>query len=100
MIRLKIKYDQIDQTALFKGQKHTFLDLVVFENENGPDQYGQTHTVRQDLGKERRMRGEKSPILGNGKSSIVPAKKPTPATQTRTYMNPPPADNVDEDVPF
>lgn len=95
MIRLKIKYDQIDQTALFKGQKHTFLDLVVFENENGPDQYGQTHTVRQDLGKERRMRGEKAPIIGNGKSSIVPAKKPAPKPDTHTHMN----DDSDE-VPY
>ena len=67
MIRVKIDVTKIDKTKLFKGAKGTYLYLTLIENRNGPDQYGNDFMVVQDLGKEARERGEKGPILGNGK---------------------------------
>lgn len=87
MIRAKINLDRVDKSALFKGAKGTYLDLCVWENRNGVDEYGNSHYVTQDLGKARREAGDKAPILGNGKSSIVPAKKPTPKPDVHTHMN-------------
>jgi hypothetical protein len=106
MIRLKIKFNQIDQTTLFQGKNGPMLDLVVWENKNGPGQYGDTHYVTQDLGKERREAGEKSPIIGNGKASGTVQPTRQPATATKTFMKPAqkpietPADLDEAPLPF
>jgi len=60
-----INVTRIDKTALIEGKNGKYLSLVFFDNKNGPDQYGNDGFVTQDLGKERRLAGEKGPILGN-----------------------------------
>jgi len=112
MIKLKLKFNKIDQAALFKGKEDTYLDLVVWENKDGPGRFGDTHYVTQDLGKARRENGERSPIIGNGteirtarplmQSRPAPAPTPQPP-QTMTFLNPPPEDarpDDTENVPF
>ncbi len=103
MIRAKINLDRVDKSALFKGAKGTYLDLCVWENRNGVDEYGNSHYVTQDLGKARREAGDKAPILGNGKTAVLGKRpeNPSPAKQTKTYMNPPPPRAYDdEDISF
>ena len=103
MIRAKINLDSIDKTALFKGAKGTYLDIVIWPNKNGVDQFGNTHRIEQDIGKDRRLRGERGPILGNGKTAVLGKRpeNPSPAKQTKTYMNPPPPRAYDdEDISF
>jgi len=60
----KLDVTKIDKTALFRGAKGTYLDIVFFDR---PDQYGNDGFVAQDIGKERREAGERGPILGNWK---------------------------------
>lgn len=95
-IRVKIDVSKILKEHLFKGEKGTYLDITLLENRNGPDQYGNHYMVVQDLGKEARERGEKGPILGNGKefgakAQAAPKAAPKAATE-----------NLDDgpDVPF
>ena len=63
-LRLKLDVTKLDKTAFFKGKSGTYVDLVLWANDE-PDQYGNTHSVKQDMGKERR--GEKTPYVGNAK---------------------------------
>jgi hypothetical protein len=66
MITLKINVSKILKEHLFEGKQGKYLDLVVFENDE-PDEYGNDFKFVQGLSKEARQRGEKGPILGNGK---------------------------------
>lgn len=95
MITAKINYSRIDKKYLYKGKNGTYLDLVVFENKNGPDQYGNTHTILQSIPKDARERGEKGPILGNLKLERVPAaRKPIAPPESTPAEAPPEGDDV------
>ena len=45
-----------------------YLNVDIIEGKNGEDQYGNTHMITLDIGKDRRAGGEKGPILGNCKT--------------------------------
>jgi len=62
--RLKLDVTKLDKSAFFKGAKGTYVDITLWENDQ-PDEYGNTHSAKQDMGKERR--GEKTPYVGNAK---------------------------------
>lgn len=86
-ISAKIDVKKIDKTALFVGEKGTYLDVTLIPNKNGQDQYGNDYIVTQDISKERREAGERGPIIGNAK--VREYKKKTndaqpPATKTDT----------------
>jgi hypothetical protein len=93
MITISINVTRIDKTALFEGKTGKFLNLALRENKDGPDQYGNTGFVAQDLGKERREAGERGPIIGNWK--VVGGNKPTPKPQATQ-----PEENNRPDIPF
>lgn len=80
--RLKIDVTKLDKSAFFKGAKGTYVDITLWENEE-PDEYGNTHSAKQDLGKERR--GEKTPYIGNMKPfGSAPARgRDVPASEAR-----------------
>ena len=65
MIKVKIDVTKLDKTAFFKGQKGTYVDLVLWECKGGRDQYGNDFSVKQDMGKDRK--GEKTPFIGSAK---------------------------------
>lgn len=65
MITVKIDYDKIDTSRLFKGAKGRYLSLVLIETPGG--QYGD-YMVKQDTTKEERAAKVSLPILGNGKN--------------------------------
>lgn len=73
MISAKIDVTKLDKSAFFKGTKGVYCDITIIEK---PSEYGDGFIV-QDLGKERRMAGEKGPIIGNWKE--VGTKGPTSA---------------------
>lgn len=87
MKTIKINVSKIDKTALFEGKNGKYLDLVLFENRDGTDQYGNDGFVTQDIGKERREAGERGPIIGNWrdlgdrKPAVKPAAKHEPETE-------------------
>ena len=95
MHTIKINVTKIDKTALFEGKNGKYLDLVLFENKEGVDQYGNHGFVTQDIGKERRENGERGAIIGNWKH--VGGVIPVPTKMDKPV--PPPQDDND-DIPF
>jgi hypothetical protein len=93
MIAIKINVTKIDKTAIFPGERGKYVDLMLMENKEGPDQYGNDGFVAQGLSKERREAGERGPIIGNWRT--INKAKPKVATQSM----PAPAGEESE-VPF
>jgi len=58
-ISINVNVDKIDKKRFFEGKKGRYLDLVLFET---PDSDYGDYMVKQ-----RGEKGEKMPILGNGK---------------------------------
>ena len=102
MTTVKINVTRILKEHLFEGKAGKYLDLVLMENKDGPDQYGNDGFVIQGVSKEARERGEKGPIIGNWKT----VERKMPAQQkpaTKPAAQPAPADGAppeDDDVPF
>ncbi len=67
MIQLRINNDKVDQSSLFPGKNGKYLNLLLFENKEGRDNYGNDGFVVQELSKEKRETGVKAPIIGNWK---------------------------------
>jgi hypothetical protein len=72
MKTIRINVSRIEKSAIYEGKNGKYVDLVMFENRDGEDQYGNLGFVTQDIGKERRLAGEKGPILGNWKEIGAP----------------------------
>jgi len=95
MIVTKIDVSKIDKNFLFKGNKGTYMDLLLMENREGPDQFGNDGFVAQGVSKEAKERGEKGPIIGNWKRVGLgnkPQQKPQPKPSVFK--------SDDNDVPF
>lgn len=93
----KIDVTKIDKAKLFKGEKGTYLDVVLVETPNS--QYDQDYMVVQSVSKQEREAGVKGAILGNAK--ILGRNKPASQTTATASSQPKPSqDNLDEDVPF
>lgn len=59
---------KIDKSKLIEGKNGAkYLNFTVISNKNGPDQYGKTHMITQDVSQEEREAGKRGAILGNGK---------------------------------
>ena len=67
MQSLNINTAKIDKSALYEGKQGKYLSLTLMDNRDGVDQYGNDGFIVQDIGKERRLAGEKGPIVGNWK---------------------------------
>lgn len=92
MIKIKLDVTKIDKSRLYKGAKGTYLDLVVYENEQ-PDNYGNDFSVKQDCTKEDRDNGVKMPYIGNGKRI---GQKAAPQRTTRNIPRAQPSTQVDD----
>jgi len=88
----------VDLNNVFRGDKGLYCSITLMDNRDGVDQYGNEGFVTVDLGKDRRMAGEKSPILGNYKTiGQRPAAQNTAPPPSYT------ADSLDDDssdIPF
>ncbi len=58
-ISLNVNVEKVDKKRLFEGKKGRYLDLVLYETPDS--EYGDY------LVKQRGEKGERMPILGNGK---------------------------------
>ena len=96
-ISIKIDVTKIDKAALYKGEKGTYLTLVVWPNRDGDDDYGNYAGVKQDLGKDRR--DEKAPFIGNAK--IIKRKNTPQSSPPKNYEKlPTAAEMSDDEIPF
>lgn len=104
IIRAKIDVTKISKAHIFQGAKGKYIDITLLENRDGADAYGNNFMVVQDLGKESRERGEKGPILGNGKTvgdNRQQSSQSLPPRQGPQSSRPAPStEGLDEDVPF
>jgi hypothetical protein len=57
----------IKANAIYMTEKTASMDVTLMGNRDGPDQYGNDGFATLDLGKDRRLAGERGPILGNWK---------------------------------
>jgi len=57
----------IKANAIYMTEKTASMDVTLMDNRDGPDQYGNDGFATLDLGKDRRLAGERGPILGNWK---------------------------------
>jgi hypothetical protein len=64
-ITARIDVTKIEKERLYKGEKGTYLDIVLIPTPNA--KYKQTHMVVQSVSKEERDQGIKGNILGNAK---------------------------------
>lgn len=65
-IALKIDVSKIEKERLYVGKKGTYLDAVIFLNDEA-DEYGQNGMVVQSVSKEEKDAGKRGEILGNVK---------------------------------
>lgn len=93
-----------------------YFNLEAIENKNGPNDYGNTHFVKEKATKEERDAREDLPFLGNGKLFDSEARReeqprqerrerPAPRTAQRQQAAPGHAPEhfeacEDEDIPF
>lgn len=97
MITAKINVTKIDRAKLFKGEKGTYLDIVLIDTPNG--QYGD-YMVVQSVTKEEREAGVRGTILGNGKTVVRKGAQSAPAQPQSAPPAARPAASDDEDIPF
>lgn len=92
MITAKLDVTKIDKAKLFKGEKGTYLDIILIETPDS--KYGDDYVVKQSVTKEQREAGEQGIILGNAKivKKAETAKKPDTAKKAK--------EEEDSDLPF
>ena len=75
VISLQIDVTKIDKSRLYEGKKGTYLNAVLFLNEE-TDQYGNNGFISESVSKEEREKGVKGNILGNAKDLSKGESKP------------------------
>jgi len=101
MKTVSINLNKIDKTAIFEGKNGKYLTLCLFDNKDGEDQYGNHGFVTVDLGKERRLAGEKSAIIGNFKDMDKKQDKPVSSQKPGVVVsNSNDWDEDDSSIPF
>lgn len=84
----KIDVTKIDINKLFKGEKGTYLDIVLIPTPES--QYGD-YMIVQSVSKEERRKGIKGAILGSVKN-LTPKNEQKQAPEKQTQQ--------DDDLPF
>ena len=91
MITAKLDVTKIDKSKLFKGERGTYLDIVLIDTPNSD--YGD-YMIVQSATKEEREAGKKGAILGNGKIIEKRGSSPGQPSAPKTF------EEEDSDVPF
>ena len=103
----KINKDLLRTVTKKDGSKATYLNLVLWENKDGKDQYDNDGFCKQSLTKNQRDEGIETQILGNwqdkregfgagGKASPAPVS-PHNRAKADGYA---PSNDIDDDLPF
>jgi hypothetical protein len=100
MKTIRINVTKIDKSAIYEGKNGKYVDLVMFENREGEDQYGNLGFVTQGIGKERRLAGERGPIIGNWKEIGAPSQPPAGRYENTAAVAAGNPTEGDDDIPF
>lgn len=98
MISIKIKTNLIDKNRIHRGKKHNYLDLVLFENKHGRDEFGYDGFVKQGLTKEEREERVEMPIIGN--YTVIERRSARPAAPAPAPSSADRPDMAEDDIPF
>ena len=93
-ITIKIDVKKIEKKRLYEGEKGTYLDATLIMSGE-KDKYGNIGFIVQDITKEERESGTKSPIIGNVKAKYGDAPKQAPAPNRPTTE-----DDDSDNLPF
>jgi len=93
LITAKIDVTKIQKQLLFSGQKGTYLDLVIWVNDE-PDRFGNDVSIEQKTDK-----GKDKIYLGNGKTYKPAGQSQSEAKQETRQEEPANFGNKD-DLPF
>jgi len=99
-LKITFKINKLDESAFFEGKNgDIYCSILIWPNRDGEDQYGNTCTLKQDLGAERRE--EKPQIIGNGKPLKKRQDAPRSAPPANYEKLPTRQEMADEDsIPF
>ena len=87
---VKVDVSKLNKDHFFHGKNGAvYLDLLLFDNRDGEDQYGNLGFVKQSVPKDKRTGDE--PILGNFKE-LFSDDKPSDSPSLPS--------NDDDDIPF
>jgi len=99
LAKVKIDVQKITKEKLYKGEKGTYLTLVVSLNDD-TDQYGNNVSCYEEQTQEERTAGAKKNYLGNGKVVWTNEGQSAPQHQAPAPdFNASPADDC-ADLPF
>ena len=96
----KIDVTKIPKEAIFVGKKGKYIDVVLMENRDGTDEYGQDGFIAMSVSKEDREAGKNGVIIGNWKrvgQKAAPRQAAAPKAAPATAGTPEPEE---DDVPF
>lgn len=103
-LNLKIDVTKILKEHLFEGRNGSkYLNIVLWENREGVDNYGNSHMAVQEIPRELRDAGQKGPILGNAKpfgQPSAPQQAAPPRRQSTPGRTPVDDDDSDGIIPF
>lgn len=105
MQKLKLDVTKIPRDKIFVGKKGKYVDLVLHDNREGTDEYGNDGFIAIDTTKEERAAGVRGVIVGNWKhaggkpKAEPPAQRsaPSPSASNRRPTDPDPSE---DDIPF
>lgn len=107
MIKISIDVTRLDKSKFktFKrkdGSTGVSADIILFENREGADQFGNLGFAKQDMTKEEREAKVQMPILGNWREVGQPRQQTQPNAQPAKNADPSQAaDPLDgDDIPF
>jgi hypothetical protein len=91
----RINLSKLDKSALYKGKEGIYLDVAIFDNKDGRDRFENDGFITQDLGKERRIAGERGEILGNWREleKSAQSSEGSPGSELPQGVS-------DDDIPF
>lgn len=99
-IKLSINVMKIPRDKIVPGKNGKYVGLVLFENRDGPDQYGNNGFVSIDVTKEEREAKVRGVIIGNWKHLGQKPKPPAAPPARKSASVADPDLDPDEDVPF
>jgi hypothetical protein len=96
----------IKANAIYMTEKTASMDVTLMDNKNGQDDYGNDGFATLDLGKDRRLAGERGPIIGNWKDLDGGNQRPgrdvpaSEAVRKTAQAQATQADDETDDIPF
>lgn len=99
MIALNINVLKIPKDRIVVGKKGEYLDLVLFDNKHGRDEFGNDGFVSISMSKQERQNGEKGVIIGNWKHINTEGAKPKQEKETKESEGGS-SEEEDSEIPF